>query len=52
MLYFAEDNPQAWIGWTYWAAGSWWGANWFSAQPREGVDPPQLTILLNHIAKH
>jgi len=52
MLYFAEDNPQAWVGWTYWAAGSWWGANWFSAQPREGVDPPQLSILLNHIAKH
>ena len=49
MLYFVEEHPKAWLGWTYWAAGSWWGANPLSAQPRNGVDPPQLLTLMNHI---
>lgn len=49
MLSFVEAHPSAWMGWTYWAAGSWWGDNWMSAQPRDGSDPPQLTTLMKHM---
>ena len=52
MLYFVEDHRDVWMGWTYWAAGDWWGAHPMSAQPREGADPPQLTTLMSHIQKH
>ena len=52
MLYYVEDHRDVWMGWTYWAAGSWWGAHPMSAQPRGGVDPPQITTLLSHIQKH
>ena len=49
MLYYVEEHPEQWSGWTYWAAGSWLGANPLSAQPQAGVDPPQLTTLLAHL---
>ena len=48
VLDFIESKPQAWAGWTYWGAGSWWGANPLSAQPHNGQDPPQLTALRGH----
>jgi endoglucanase len=48
-LYYVEDHPDAWFGWTYWAAGSWWGQHPLSAQPTPNGDPPQLQTLLTHI---
>lgn len=52
-LYFLEDNPDAWLGWTYWGAGSWWGGNPLSAQPLAGgVNPPQMTVLMRHMSRN
>lgn len=48
-LYFMEDHPDQWLGWTYWAAGGWWGHHPMTAQPKDGIDPPQLTTLMPHI---
>lgn len=38
-------NPKLWRGWTYWAAGKWWGNYPLSIQPREGRIPPQTEVL-------
>jgi endoglucanase len=41
-----DAAPDAWIGWTYWAAGAWWPSDYiFSAMPQDGVDRPQVTAL-------
>lgn len=47
MAGFINDNPDAWIGWTYWAAGDWWGDYPLSIQPefRGGRDRPQMDAL-------
>lgn len=35
-----------WIGWTYWAGGEWWPADYvFSAQPNAAGDRPQVGAL-------
>lgn len=37
-----------WVGWTYWAAGAWWGPNYpFSVHPIGGVPRAQLAVLKN-----
>lgn len=38
-------NGSAWKGWTYWAAGEWWGNYAYSVQPAGGVDRPQMPVL-------
>ena len=50
MLSYLEDNGDVWIGWTYWAAGPWWGEDPFEIQPGpEGQIDPQLEILERHL---
>jgi endoglucanase len=40
-----EANKQ-WIGWTWWAAGPWWGSYFLSIeQPTSGGDAPQMSWL-------
>ena len=39
----------AWRGWSYWAAGSWWGSYPFSIQPLNGVDKPQMAVLAPYL---
>jgi endoglucanase len=40
----ARDAP--WVGWTYWAAGAWWGPSYpFGIHPIAGLDRPQLAVL-------
>ncbi|MEO8154199.1 MAG: glycoside hydrolase family 5 protein [Rhizobacter sp.] len=35
-----------WVGWTYWAAGAWWGPNYpFNVHPIAGVSHAQLAVL-------
>jgi len=51
MLGFIDRNRQAWLGWTYWAAGAWPPRYFTSVQPVNGVDPPQMKILLRHVAQ-
>lgn len=39
------QDTQAWLGWTYWSAGGWWGNYPFSVHPKAGAVAPQLTVL-------
>ena len=44
-LQHMEDNSDVWIGWTWWAAGAWWGDYMFTITPKNGVDRPQMSWL-------
>ena len=44
MVGYMENNGDVWRGWTYWAAGPWWGPN-NSLEPTNGVDARQMPIL-------
>jgi endoglucanase len=46
MLEYMQANSDVWLGWTYWAAGSWWKNYPFSVHPEAGIDKPQMPILL------
>jgi endoglucanase len=51
MLVHMKNNAQVWRGWTYWAAGAWWGKYPLSIQPRNGEDAPQTATLRKFLAK-
>lgn len=36
------------IPWTYWAAGPWWGKYALSAEPKNGVDAPIMSVLIKN----
>ena len=38
-------DESVWRGWTYWAAGSWWGGYPLSIEPQNGQDAPQTGVL-------
>jgi endoglucanase len=48
ILRYIADNSDVWIGWTYWAAGAWWGDYKFSVHPSPDGDKPQMKILTKH----
>lgn len=48
-LGFMSANPDVWQGWTYWAAGGWWGGNALSIQPENGKDKPQMAVLKKYL---
>jgi endoglucanase len=51
MLDFIDANDDVWLGWSYWAAGPWWGEDIFTLEPKaDGTDRPQMAILLEHIS--
>jgi endoglucanase len=41
LAYLAQQN----IPWTYWAGGPWWGTYPLSAEPKNGVDAPIMSVL-------
>lgn len=41
----------AWLGWTYWSAGRWWGSYPYSIHPGPGPEAPQLTVLRTFLPK-
>jgi endoglucanase len=45
MLNYIDDNKDVWLGWTWWAAGPWWGEYMFTVEPKNGQDRPQMAIL-------
>lgn len=45
-----DGNTDVWLGWTYWAAGPWWGDYMFSVEPVNGQDRPQMEVLRAHAA--
>lgn len=42
-------DGKVWRGWTYWAAGQWWGNYPFSVQPKAGVDAGQISTLKRYL---
>lgn len=48
ILSHLDGNSDIWAGWTYWAAGPWWGDYPYSVEPRDGEDRPQMDVLLEH----
>ncbi|MBM6593250.1 glycoside hydrolase family 5 protein [Microvirga pudoricolor] len=51
MLKYVSDNADVWGGWTYWAAGPWWGNYPFSIQPSPEGDRPQMKVLQDRIGR-
>ncbi len=54
LLNALDANSDVWIGWTYWAAGPWWGSYMFSVQPHAAADgtlqdAPQTAVLRRHL---
>jgi len=46
MLDHLVAHRDVWIGWTWWAAGPWWGDYFLSLDPRpDGSEAPQLSWL-------
>lgn len=46
MLDYLRKNSDVWEGWTWWAAGPWWGDYMFSLEPLEGgADAPQMAYI-------
>ena len=46
LLAHMKTNRDVWLGWTYWAAGAWWGTYMFSVEPnKDGTDKPQMAVL-------
>ncbi len=49
MLAAMERDRDVWMGFTWWAAGAWWGDYMFSLEPKNGDDRPQLAYLRPHL---
>jgi len=50
MLTFIDAYSDVYVGWTWWAAGPWWGDYFSSVEPGAGgTDKPQMTVLLQHL---
>jgi endoglucanase len=50
MLDHIEANAGHYIGWTYWAAGPWWGDYFMSIEPVGRRDAPQMEVLAPHLS--
>lgn len=50
MLAYMDANADVWLGWTWWAAGPWWGNYMFSVEPDGGQDKPQMAVLEKYTA--
>jgi endoglucanase len=46
-----SSDRNVWRGWTYWAAGRWWGAYPLSIQPKAGVDTPQMSVVTRYLGR-
>jgi len=49
VLYYLRANADVWRGWTYWAAGPFWGDYMFSIEPANGADAPQMQVLKKYL---
>ncbi|MEP7102363.1 MAG: glycoside hydrolase family 5 protein [Burkholderiales bacterium] len=45
MLTYMQSNNDVWAGWTWWAAGPWWGSYMYSIEPSGTTDKPQMSVL-------
>ena len=54
MLNYMQANSSAWLGYTWWAAGPWWGNYQFTLEPTNlgspnQTDQPAMTVLQPHL---
>jgi endoglucanase len=49
LLNAMEAAPDVWLGFTWWAAGPWWGEYFATLEPKDGHDRPQLAYLKPHL---
>jgi len=50
VLKFMAANSDVWLGWTYWAGGTWWPKDYFTnIEPLDKKDRPQMSILKRYI---
>jgi len=49
MLGHLEANADVWSGWTWWAAGPWWGTYMYSLEPAGGADKAQMSTLAPYL---
>lgn len=52
ILTHLEKNADVYLGWTYWAAGPWWGNYFTSLEPSGGKDAMQMGALLPHLRRN
>ncbi|MDT3670969.1 MAG: glycoside hydrolase family 5 protein [Aromatoleum sp.] len=46
-----SSDRNVWRGWTYWAAGRWWGSYPLSIHPKSGVDAPQMGVVSKYLGR-
>ena len=51
LLDHVHRNSDVWMGWAYWAGGSWWGKYPMSVQPIKDAAKPQAAILKRYASK-
>jgi len=51
LLAHMAANGDVWLGWTYWAAGAWWGDYPMSIEPKAGLDRGQMAVLERYFAR-
>jgi endoglucanase len=50
MLTHVEQNANVYLGWTWWAAGPWWGDYFLSIEPYDnGGDRPNMNLLEEYL---
>ena len=50
MLTYIQQHTDVWEGVTYWAGGPWWPKDYiYLIEPENGVDKPQMNVLVQHI---
>lgn len=49
MLTAMERDSDVWKGFTWWAAGAWWGDYIYTLEPKDNVDRPQMEWLKPHL---
>lgn len=47
LIAYTALHRDVWLGWTYWAAGPWWGDYMFSVEPSSTGDKAQLKVLMH-----
>jgi len=46
---YMDANSDVWLGWSWWAAGPWWGEYIFALDPSGSTDRPQMQYLQPHL---
>ncbi|MGF6979981.1 endoglucanase [Paraburkholderia sp. JPY465] len=49
VLAFLHGNAHVWTGFAYWAGGPLWGNYPYSIEPTNGVDKPQMFVLMPYL---